>query len=474
MAEIDTSIYRNNQPNAIQQFGQMAGTMNALMQNRVMQQQMQTNLATSDAVKQATNPITGEFDPRLATARMSQGPAAYNLPQFMQQMTQQQQAQVGLDTSKFDLANKQLMAVRTALSSILAKPDASPTDYIHAAMEMVKTGMATPKMVSDMIATMPKGGPELKQWGINHLVNTMTAQERLNAVMGTPQMQQGVDAQGRPMQIPLSVSPIAGVNVLPVNQGNAQPGSAPQGVMPGGQAQPNAGGLPVAQSQTGSTGLVTGMAPGQKENLESSAKAYSELQNEVGNSGQRVFQLQEALRGLQGTNTGPGTEFRNTLESYLLALPGAKGLGIVDEKGVINYDKAQKYLTQIASSQPGAMGSDAKLATASLASPSTKISNEAAKDIVKVLIGAERVKQAQADIFGKTGALPGEFSKWAVQWSKNVDPRAFSLDMLDGNARAELVNGLKGAERRKFFDSVKLALAAGVIDPAAFQAAPTK
>lgn len=461
MAEINTSIYNIPQNNALSQFGQMASGMNAMMQNRIMQEQFRTNMATGDAYRQALDPNTGQIDPRKLAMGVANSPAAYNLPQVMQQVQQQRQAAVGLETSEYELANKRLGTMRSTLGSLLANPNVSGKDVIAASTGLVSQGLATPKMVADAIATMPSDPKGLKVWLTDHMVNTMGAQEKLNAAYGTPQMQAGVDAQGRPMQMPISVSPITGVNQLPVNAGNAQ--------MPGAPGMPQGGGVPVAQNAQGAQGIITGLAPGEQAAMDKSAAAFSALQDRVGGSAQRVFQLNQALTGLQGANTGPGTEFRNTLQSYILALPGGVGQSMVDEKGVVNYDKAMKYLMQNATAAAGAMGSDAKLASALSGNASTKISNLAAQDVVKASMALERVEQAQADVFARSGALPGEFSKWAVQWNKNVDPRAFALDMMDVKDRAKLIGELKGAERQKFIDSVKLAIGTGVIDPQSFQ-----
>lgn len=465
MAEVNTSIYALPQNNAISQFGQMAGAANSMMQNRIMQEQFRTNMATGQAYRQALDPATGQIDPRLLASGIANSPAAYNLPQVMQQVQQQKQADVALQSSEFELQNKRLGALRTALSSVVANPNATQGDYLRAGSQLVASGIVTPKMLADTFSTMPKDPKELRVWGTDHLLNVMSAQERMTAAYGTPQMQAGVDAQGRPMQMPISISPIAGVNTLPVN-GGAQPGQ-PQGGAPGMPPQGAPGGVPVSQNQQGAKGIVTGLAPGEAASMEKSAAAYQALQDDVGGSAQRVFQLGEALNGLQGTNTGPGTEWRNNVLSYALAA-GAPG---IDPKDVASYDKAMKYLTQSASATAGAMGSDSKLATALTGNASTSISNMAAQDVVKANIALERIKQAQADVFGKTGALPGEFSKWSVQWNKNVDPRAFALDMMDVKDRAKLIEGLKSAEKQKFVDSVKLALGSGLIDPASFQTA---
>lgn len=451
---VDTSIYNRPQgPNAITQFSQMAGTANALMQNRIMQEQMRTNLATGQAYRQAVDSTTGQVDPRLLTNAIVNSPAAYNLPNVLKDVQQQKQAGVALETSEYELANKRLGSLRSTLGSLLANPNATGKDVIGSTAQLVAQGVITPKMAADAMSGMPQDPKKLRVWLTDHMVNTMTAQEKMNAAYGTPQMQQGIDPRtNAPVVNPIAVSPLTGVRRLPVDSGAPGPGGAQSMTAPGG-------------------GIQTGLAPGQSAAMEKSAASWQTLRDDVGSSAQRVFQLGEALKGLQGTATGPGTEFRNQLSSYVLALPG--GNSIVDAKGVASYDKAVKYLTQNSMAAAGQLGAgtDSKLATALTANASTSISNMAAQDVVKANIALERIKQAQADIFEKSGALPGEFSGWAVDWNKNVDPRAFAIDMMGAGDRKKLLGSLKGQEQRRFIDSVKIAISTGLVDPAALQTA---
>jgi hypothetical protein len=63
------------------------------------------------------------------------------------------------------------------------------------------------------------------------------------------------------------------------------------------------------------------------------------------------------------------------------------------------------------------------------------------------------------------GGLPGEFSDWSVSWNKNVDPRAFTADMLEGDKLSKLMSSLKGTDKQRFLDSLRIAINTGVVDP---------
>lgn len=437
---VDTSIYRSQQRSPLSDLGTLAGIANAVNQNRLFQQQFGANIATSQAVKQATNPLTGETDWGRAAGIISQGPAAYNLPQFMGQVQEQKQRQVGLQKSEFELADQRLNALRSALVSVVSNPQAGPNDVINAASKLVAQGVITPKMAATQLAGMPRDSEGIRKWVTQQLIDTMDAQQKVAALYGTPQMVEGVDPRtGAPVKRPVSVSPITGVRDLAMGGPGGGPGT-----------------------------FQTGLAPGQSQAMEGSAKAWQTLRDDVGQSAERVFTLEEALKALKTAPTGKGSTWQNDLRSYAITLGMTEDPNVKDE--VAAFDKANKYLTQYAMRQSAQLGTgtDQKLATALTGNASTEISKLAAEDVVKANLALERMKQAQAFMFEESGELPGQFSKWASKWNREVDPRAFMVDLVGPKERKKIIDSLKGPSRQRFLNGVRMAIDSGLISPEAF------
>ena len=218
--------------------------------------------------------------------------------------------------------------------------------------------------------------------------------------------------------------------------------------------------------------IQTAASPGQATALKSSGDQYAAAGQTMATYAQQQEQLASALDGLKNTNTGPGTESRQAIASYMLALPGGIGqyLPGVDAKSIQAYDEANKYLTQTASGSPNAARSDAGLNTALASSPSVHISNAAAQDVLKANIGFRRAEMANYAAFQRTGLDPGQFTSWLAQRNQQMDPRAYSVDLLSGQQRQAALAGMSPAAKAKFLGTVRAAIGSGIIDPRALQA----
>lgn len=286
---------------------------------------------------------------------------------------------------------------------------------------------------------------------------------------------------------------------------NRQPVAAPSPASPGPSVQPastSAGTpptpLPVPQQQgyappapqTAAPGapMAVGLPPGQQTALDAAGKASTDqwagLQNSVGGSAGRIYQLKSALGDLQAlgsTGTGPSAGTVNNIKSYLQSLPVVgKHLGI-DPNQVADYDTANKYLTGYASARAGARGgtTDSQLATTLSSNASTHISNLASQNVVKANIGLERMDQGQIAAFQKgldpvtgqpTGQAftPDQFADYSAKWNSAMDPRAFVADQLTPQAFHATVSGMQPAERTRFQNTFNTALTNGWIDPPAW------
>ena len=263
--------------------------------------------------------------------------------------------------------------------------------------------------------------------------------------------------------IPVTVLPNGRITKRPQSTGGAFM-SSPSSLPPAGAA----GGFGAGTSATMPSGAIqTAPSPGQATALKTSGDQFAAAGQTMATYAQQQQQLSSALDGLKSTNTGPGTESRQAIASYMLALPGGIGqyLPGVDPKSIQAYDEANKYLTQTASGSPNAARSDAGLNTALASSPSVHISNAAAQDVLKANIGFRRAEMANYAAFQKTGLDPGQFTGWLAQRNQQIDPRAYSVDLLSPQQRQTAMAGMSPAAKTKFLGTVRDAIGSGIIDP---------
>ena len=219
-----------------------------------------------------------------------------------------------------------------------------------------------------------------------------------------------------------------------------------------------------------SGGLQSAPAAGVTEGLQTaghaSAQAYSDAQTRAAGFSQRQYQSTTALAALQKlgpTGTGPGTEGRNALVSY------ATSLGFTAPSDATKaYDEANKYLIQLAMSQPGASGSDSRLATALTGNASTHISNLAAQDVVRANIALDRQNQGALLAFQQLPQDQQTPSKWqtfATHWSSTVDPRVYGFDLMTPAQRSTMMKDMSPAQKATFYGQVHDAVAQGLVQP---------
>lgn len=264
-----------------------------------------------------------------------------------------------------------------------------------------------------------------------------------------------------------------GSTAIPINIRNGritqrQPMTAAPSITPAGAS----GGFGSGDSATMPSGPIqTKPSPGQKIALDSGGNQYAAAVQNAGTYGQQMTQLQSALTALQNTTTGPGTEARQAIASYMLALPGGLGqyLPGVNPKSIASYDEANKYLTQTAQGTPNATRSDAGLNTALASSPSVHISNAAAQDVLKANIGFRRAEMANVMAWQKAGLDPGQYPQWLARRQQGIDPRAYSIDTLSPPQRSAFLSTLSGSAKTKFLNSVRDAISTGQIDPGSLQ-----
>lgn len=166
------------------------------------------------------------------------------------------------------------------------------------------------------------------------------------------------------------------------------------------------------------------------------------------------------LESLGAEGTGPGSDTINHIKSFLQT----QGFPIGDSNKIMKFDEAKKYLTDYVN-QTGNSGTNDKLAAAFAGNPSVEISNAAAADVAKTALAMQRYNNAMFKSFESKGLTPDKYADHARQFSSDIDPRAFGLDLMSPDARkkmaAEMPPGSK--EREKFNKSLAIAVATGMV-----------
>lgn len=446
---VDTSIYGLLKPvDPMATINELANTGSAISQNRLLQFDLAGKNALAAAVQGAIDPGTGQFDTNALVRSLQQpgnAPAAAIGTGLALDYAGKQLGNVGagLTNEGLGLTNQQTGQnleqsafgnAGSAFGALLSQKDPAtgqsvPVTYdaLHnLVVDLGAQGRITPQIQKEMLRSIPGDPDAARAWAEHTYLASLPAE--VTAATGAP----------------------------------AAPG-------PGGAPRSQLGGQAISESLGG--GITTALPPGVAEAMQRSAASYQALLDDVGGpngAATRIFQLGKALSGLQGSNTGPGTEWQNDLQSFIVA--NAPSLGVqlgIDPAKVANYDEANKYLTAYASAQAGAIGpnTNQSLSTFLSANASTHISELASQDVTKAALALERMKLAEAYVFNQSGGLPGEFSSFSVDWNRNADPRAYAIDLMSPEAIKTFYGKLKGDEKSRFLDNLRIAIASGLVDP---------
>lgn len=473
---VDTSMYNAlTQNNPLQQAGQVVGLQNAIQQGQLLQTENQRQQVALDA-DQLSNAYLHLTKSGEAAATLLQKPGLLTMHDYYKGSAGLLGDQDYPASSKAGLIGDIADLGKGIQAQI---PDGATPQQTDAVIRESLRRVATMSENGRAILGATYGAPQTVDTGpmtkiyrtgvsgnvqdLGGFVNGLppsTAATQVPTVRGTTPGTTTLGAVAGPTgglstQAPGTYIPPAGAQGA---TSTVQPGGAPA----------QAAGAPFNP-----TGLPAGEGVGLEHAGAASSDQWSALRQQVGGSASRLFQLHQALSGLENAgSTGPGTDAVNNAKSFLLAqspdwlkkyLPG------VDPQQIKSYDEANKYLTQYASGVAGSFGSttDHQLATTLAGNASTHISNLAAKDVVKANIALERMGQAQALAFQQTGETPDKFADWSVNWNTTHDPRAFLVDQLSPAERKKLQASLKpgSADYARFLNTYRQARDLGIISP---------
>jgi hypothetical protein len=343
------------------------------------------------------------------------------------------------------------------------------------------------------IQSIPGDPKAQAAWIQNHLINSLSGEAKLQAVM--PKMQT-INTGGQTQIV--ATNPLTGAPSITGSLNNTlTPGEAAQriptvlpngapGTVPLGSTVPGASGgysgryNPQGGSADGAPAgfLPTGLSPAAQaastaQGATSNAAAQT-IHDAAADAPMRINLLETARDALSGINTGPGSDWRNQAKSFINSLaPGvAQKIGWTGD--VQNYDEFKKILTNYASSISGSLGTgtDARLNAAVTGNANPGISNLANEDILTKTIAAEKMRAAQDYAFQNSGLTTDKFNQWQSQWNKTVNPDAFAFASMNPDQQQKFISRQSPAQLTKFKADLGNLVRAGLLQPPAPAAAP--
>lgn len=402
-------------------------------------------------------------------------------------LTNAERAQVSLEQEKLNLAKGQIATMSGFITDILNDPRAGRTDVSKAISDRaaygVKQGLWTPAQSVEMLKTVPTDPREQYKWLTTHLGSLMSANEKLDAYIGSMH-REGVgggsvtsqtpglpSAPGTPPKPPVTraVQPYSlpptqeGVDTRPGpgygSKGPIGPAAIQPPYVPQGGAPAPAPAAPAAPEK-----VTSSLPPGSGEAMVGSAKAYNEGLERGANYAVRVNPLRQAipiLERMKTTDTGGITERLNDLRNAAQSLGAGPLLGIDPEK-IKDFNELKKYFSQYSVQASAAMGpkTNEGMAAAVTSNPNVKMDRLSALDLSKVALGVERMRQAGElafqDLVRTNQASPQQYNQFMLQWGTRMDPRAFVYDIMTKEQR-EKIRKLPEKEQQKIIESMSIA-----------------
>lgn len=481
-----------------------------LLALRQGQMQLGANQAISQAYSQAVNPDGSVDFNKLQSLAAQSGVGAY-LPQFMEQLATQRNQQQQYDVSKLDMALKQQQSIRGMIGSLATDPSIGKTDMSQKIAAQIADAVQSGILPLDQgvreIQSIPSDPSAQAQWVQNHLINSLSGEAKLQAVMP-----QNVQVNTGGQTVLLNRNPLTGQSTIggtisntltpgeaaqriPTVLPNGQPGTVAlgstvgQGAVPGGYTgryNPQGGGASGAPAGFLPTGLTpaeqAAQTAGASMQATGSAQAAQELHNAAADAPMRLNLLENARDALtvgvdangHPIDTGPGAAWRNEAKSFFNALAPdtAKAIGWTGD--VQSFDEFKKILTNYASSVSGSLGTgtDARLNAAVTGNANPNISSLANQDILAKTIAAEKMRAAQDYAWQNSGNTPDKFNQWQSQWNKSVSPDAFVFTSMNPQQQQAFLKRQSPAQLATFKSNLANLVRAGVIEMPA-QSQPT-
>lgn len=480
---IDPSIPLNagrgvTQMNPLQNLLQVSVMRNNMLQGAALNQQINANVAASQAYKAAIDPTTGALDQNKFASLMAQGPGAYNLPTYLKNSQDLANSQLTFQTNAQKLAKTRAESVAQAGVSLLSNPNATGSDYLNTLSGMLKNGVIDAQTYANTVqAISPNiGNPQALRGQLTGMLANLPPEIQQKYALPTMST---INTGGQTNIV--ATNPITGApNITGTIKNSMTPGEAATPVPYFNTTTGTPSVMTKSQfAQTGAPetgtgvngGVATAPALGQPEIAKAAADRYNALTQSAGEapiaiSGyNRALDALNALSGNLGTGgTGPGADTAHLITGALNAL-GAQ----VGPDDTANYQTLKKYLANAAAqaaSASGYAGSDARLDAFEHGQPNASTMNpdalRGAIQYVKALQQGVIAKNNAAQAYlqahgGNTATLPA----FETQWSNAFTPDVMEYRNMTPDQMQTYVKGLSPSELTSFKQSYSKMAALG-------------
>lgn len=516
MAEVDTSIYRNQQPppNPLDMVTKLGQAQDSL-----------GNLAVGRAVQGALGP-DGEIDQGALARLLKQSPAgASKAIPTLTALQQLRQAGFATDQAGLETFQKQ-QAIISHLFSILASKDKPTMDDVYdiaakaldPKLNAKKYGITFPVIQNAIEQFRGLNPQQMKQKALLAQTQSATTGEVLNA--HSPQ-HQVVDRGGSLEVVPMGtkMNPAIGMtipkNLPPTTQVTTpegtqllgeQPAPPPSAVRPplppadvtvGPQSAPK---LDQSRAPSGSrlppspipadpsapiepnrvpttayrmtpTGPVQTLRPGQAESMKGQAEAGTAMANGWMSANDESPMSTSILQNMENTlknfKPGKGADWSLWAKNFANRnLPVPKSWQadgkILDPKSVASQEEFNKLAYQIAQSQfrsLGGTGTDSQLGSVMHTSPDQLLSEYGNKGIIQLLKGNQLAIQAKAKAWNEWKKTHGADTAqdFSLDFGQNFNPTVFRFTYMPASEREKYIVGLEPRDRVQFLHDLTYA-----------------
>ncbi len=467
MADIDTSIYEH-QPKPLDILGTLsgvAGLQGTLNQNKLFQQQFQTNQAVSNIYKQAIKP-DGTIDQEKLNNLLSTDPnASYGLPEAYKGSQEATQRNLQINQSQIDLARKNVETLGSYITPLAANPNATVGDVLQAAAKAITVGHVKPDVISQALADMPSDDSQIPGWIQQQHMRFLSTQDQFNALHPTPTMVQNGQGQ-TPMRLPQVGAPsVAGPTIPNLPSPTQQIFNPQTNRMEFVGNQPNGG-----MGQGGGVGLAPGTPAAAPLGTPEAAAVDASAAANQGVALQQRADIVPNTKAILGNleadlgdfTSGPATEKLASVEKFLNANLHTN-IDTSSLAGRERFNKMSAMLAQAQFQQLGGTGTDKQLGSTELTSPNSELSKMGNKGIIALLKGNEDAIAAKNQAWQafKQANGPQTYGQFSTQFNKTYDPRVFQSQYLDANERKKMLTGMTKDEQKTFLGAYKTALANG-------------
>lgn len=465
MAEVDTSIYGNvpKQQDLLGTLSGVLGIQGQMNQNKLFQQQFNTNRALSDIYKHAIGP-DGTLDPAKVREMAKSDPnITYGLPQAIQNSQEAQKRMMDIDAAQLDLARKNLTTAESYLSPLLAKPNVTSGDIVGVLSEAMTKGNLNQKMALELYGSLPRdpqGGideTKIKPWLQQQQMRVMDAKQRFDAMFPAP-VAVDTGANINLMRMPQVGDPsVAGVvekglpPTTPVFDASGQARFAGAG---GGSS---GGGM-------GGSGMLAAAPPGVPEaaavDASAGAKAGVDLQTLADAVPTQQALLRDMRQKVEGFAPGPIAGQLKSIQSLWSQITGRPNEAVANQE---EFNKSAELSLQQDFKALGGTGTDQQLGSAFRSNPNEALSKMGIKGIISLKMGLNDAiaakNQAWQEYKAKNG--PQSYGKFSTEFNKTYDPRAFQMQHMTPDERAKMLKSLSKDEQARFLKSYRTALENG-------------